>query len=191
MTNEHDLDARLHAADPMAGVTPDLAAIRARVMAQVPTPIAPSRRRPKTSALLALAASVAILAIAGGVASLNLSPRASVQMLTAADDSVPRQSVDTSTLVETFVSVEASGVSDCASNLVACNDVGYASCVESSTVCNDVVTTSENPAAIEPEPTPLGLVAEGPWPLRGLPYLLVTLSALLLLHSLRAARRRR
>lgn len=193
MTNEHDLDARLRAADPMAGVTPDLAAIRARVMTQVPTPIPQLGRRPKSSALFAVAASVALLAIVGGVANMNLGPRASVQMLTAADGSLPHQSVDTSTVVETFVSVDATSAhAACFADAATCERAWAASCIAAPTACTDVVTTSGNRVAMEePELVPvIGLVAAQPWFIRAIPFLLAGLSALLLLFSLlRSARR--
>lgn len=66
------LGQRIKAADPMADVTPDLSAIRARVMSELPTPFAAGQRhRTGGLGLRRLAAAAAVVSIAGSVHLVN------------------------------------------------------------------------------------------------------------------------
>lgn len=67
------LGERIKAADPMTDVTPDLSAIRARVMSELPTTFAAGQRRHRIGGLVfrRLAAAAVVVSIAGSVHLVN------------------------------------------------------------------------------------------------------------------------
>lgn len=183
MTSEHDLDARLHASDPMAGVTPDLAAIRAQVMARVAdASVRPSIRRAGRPTQWALAAAAALIAAVAAPSLLFDGSHSQAQLLIITSND--HASASGSPIPSVVSHVASGSQADCASNVVACNDVGYASCVVAIPACDDLLIATDARVSLSPEGTPIGLTVETPVLDHVVAYLPFALLALLLVGAL-------
>lgn len=183
-----ELDARLRAADPMAGVQPDLNAIRARICSEIPTSLADQGQQRRAVLLrpvvLAAAASVFAIALTGGwVWDQFAHPRASLGVI----------------ITELSASCISGAKEECQDVVVTNYD-----CARSDNPCNDVVihkytaaggdtrtTVDGEKADFSPGPMRTGSIQEPTSVERMLPYLAAAaVAALLGAGFIRRARRR-